>query len=213
MDLKQWDTDKNLIMRLFTLVAQLAALNLLMVVFCIPIITTGAAFAAMHDCLQQIVRKEDGYITRRFMASFRENLRQGTILFLPFIPVFFGVAIDVLIQFLVPGLFPGWVLVPAGTAGILGFFIFLWVFPVQARFHGTAEEVFRLSLLLFAARFPRTAAMAMMWMIPVLLFRFLPLLPLSILFGFALPGYLNVLFYLPVFGELEEEKTREKKGD
>ncbi|MBE6003074.1 MAG: DUF624 domain-containing protein [Lachnospiraceae bacterium] len=212
MDLKQFDNDKNAIMNIFTMITQLMIINFLTVLFSSPVITAGASFAAMHDCLQRIIRKEDGYTVRNYIASFRDNLKQGSLLLFCFLPLFLGIAGDILLCVLSPGLLPRWVTVPAGVAGFLSFFIFLWVFPILARFRLTVAEILRLSLFLCVARFPRTISMAMMWIIPVFCFRFVPLIPLCLLFGLTLPGFLNALFYLPVFGELEEEKNeRERK--
>ncbi len=208
MDIRKFDTDRKFIMNLLDGIARLALINVLTLLFSIPIITSGAALCAMHDCLQQMVRKEEGYTFRHFVASFKKNFKQSTLLLLPFIPVFFGITADMLIQFISPGLLPAYILVPAGIAATLAFFIFQWVFPIQVRFKCTVLEVYRLALFLSGARFPRTAAMAMMWLIPVLLFRFLSLWPLCFFFGIALPGFLNVLFYLPVFTELENEEMK-----
>ncbi|MBP3803558.1 MAG: DUF624 domain-containing protein [Oribacterium sp.] len=212
MELKHFDNDKNVIMNLFTVITQLMVINCLTVLFSLPVITAGASFAAMHDCLQKILRKEDGYMVKAFIASFRENIKQGMLIWACFAPLLVGVMADMILCILFPGVLPLWVIVPVGIAGFLSFFIFLWVFPILARFRLTVTEVLQLSLFISAARFPRTISMAMMWIIPIVCFRFIPLMPLCLLFGLALPGYLNALFYLPVFGELEEEKNeRERK--
>ena len=62
--------------------ADLMLINILTMVCCIPIITAGAAFTAMHYMALKIVRDEECYITRGYFKSFRENFRQSTIIWL-----------------------------------------------------------------------------------------------------------------------------------
>lgn len=70
------------LMRVLNRVADLMILNLLMVVCCIPIITTGAAVTAMHYVLLKMVRGEEGYLIRGFFKSFKANFKQATLIWL-----------------------------------------------------------------------------------------------------------------------------------
>ena len=57
-------------------------LNILWFICCIPIVTIGPATTALFYTCQKMARDEDGYITRSFFHSFRENFRQATVLWL-----------------------------------------------------------------------------------------------------------------------------------
>ena len=87
--------ENNLVIRVSTMLTNLLLINFLTLLTCLPVITIGASLTAMHDCLQQILRKEDGYIARRFFKSFRSNFKQATLLWLPFLLIFSGVVADV----------------------------------------------------------------------------------------------------------------------
>lgn len=68
----------NAFFRLMTKVLQLFCLNLLWLLFCLPIVTAGAATTALHAVTLKMVRNEEGYILRSFWKAFRGNFRQAT---------------------------------------------------------------------------------------------------------------------------------------
>ena len=67
----------NPVMRFLTRLVDLAILNIMTVVFSLPIITFGASLTAMNFVLLHLYRKDETYVTRMFKKSFRDNLKQG----------------------------------------------------------------------------------------------------------------------------------------
>ena len=57
--------------------SQLLILDLIMLAFCLPVITIGPSVAAMHYVLLRIYRNDEKYIFQMFWKSFKENLLQG----------------------------------------------------------------------------------------------------------------------------------------
>lgn len=57
-------------------------LNLLWFVCCIPVFTAGASTTALYYTTLKIARGEDVPVGRTFFRAFRENFRQGTVLWL-----------------------------------------------------------------------------------------------------------------------------------
>ena len=62
--------------------ADLIWLNILATICCIPIITIGASLTALHYVVLKMVKDEEGYITRSFFKSFKENFKQATLMWL-----------------------------------------------------------------------------------------------------------------------------------
>ena len=205
MPISRLQGENNVIVRVTTMISQLVLINLLTLLCCIPIITIGASLTSMHDVLQMIMRKEDGYVTRRFFSSFRKNMKQATLLWVPFLFIFSGCVADLVVVLSAPGLIPNYIMIPAGVAGLFALFVFQWVFPLQARFKGNFGVVMKMSFLLAVARFPRTIVMTLVCILPVLASQSLLTLPLAMLFGISVPGILGVKMYLPVFRELEQK--------
>ena len=57
-------------------------LNLLWMVCSLPVLTAGAATAALYDVTLRLAREEEPPLTSRFFKAFRANFRQATILWL-----------------------------------------------------------------------------------------------------------------------------------
>ena len=62
--------------------ADLIWLNILTFICCIPIITVGASITALNYVALKMVRNEEGYVTRSFFKSFKQNFKQATIIWL-----------------------------------------------------------------------------------------------------------------------------------
>ena len=75
---------ENPLMRALSVVADLILLNFLTILGMLPVVTAGASFTARNDVLQHIVRREEGYIARSFFASYKSNLKQGSLMGLLF---------------------------------------------------------------------------------------------------------------------------------
>ena len=56
-------------------IADLVGLNLLAILFCIPIITIGASITAVYGCIFRIQEKREGYLTKDFWKLFKECFR------------------------------------------------------------------------------------------------------------------------------------------
>ena len=62
--------------------ADLIILNLLWIVFCIPVVTIGASTTAMYRVTLYMVRGEGSGVVRMFWDAFRLNLKQAVLIFL-----------------------------------------------------------------------------------------------------------------------------------
>lgn len=57
------------------------SLNLIFLLYCIPIVTIGASYAAMNSLLVRMVRDKPVDVWYDFRITFKENFTQGTIIF------------------------------------------------------------------------------------------------------------------------------------
>lgn len=70
------------VMRVMTGVADLAALNVIWLICCIPVVTIGPACVAMCYVVRHIAEGETLPVLRTFFRAFRDNFRQGLVVFL-----------------------------------------------------------------------------------------------------------------------------------
>ena len=147
-------------------VADLIWLNILAFIFCIPVVTIGASITALNYVALKMVRNEDGYVTRAFFKSFKQNFKQATIIWLIMLLIF-GVIIGDLVIFTFSTLaFPVWLRIALGVIGILVVFSTMHVFPVLARFENSIKNTFKNSLYMGVLTLPKTVLMIVIWIIP-----------------------------------------------
>ena len=145
----------NGIMRFFSRVIDLVILNLLFIICCIPIVTIGASLTAMYSITLKMVRNEESHIIREFLKSFKQNFRQGTILGAIAIIIGFFITIDLRIIAM------GYdnlkiVEILCYAAAFWSYIIFLYAFPISARFIYTTKEVFKNSFMISSVNFQWT---------------------------------------------------------
>ena len=118
-------------------VADLIILNLLFIVCCIPIVTIGPAITAMYYVTLKMARNEESYIARAFFKSFKENFRQGIIIWIMALAMFILEYMDFYIMKQVEGGFYTVIKYGLAVIAMLLVMIFLYVFPVLAKFVNT----------------------------------------------------------------------------
>lgn len=202
---KIFDMDSP-VMRVLNRVGDLLILNVLMIVCCIPVITAGAAFTAMHYVLLKIVRGEEGYLIRGFFKSFRSNFRQATLIWLLMLLVVAVYIGDIWI-FNYSGLvFPKPLIIAVAAVAFVLLMIAVYVFPLQARFENSVKNTLKNAMLLAFANLPRTILMMACYILPLVLGYFSTYaLLFVIMLGISAPAYAAAWIYSGIFKKLEPE--------
>lgn len=210
--MKIFDIDSPL-MRVLGKAADLLVLNLLTLVMCIPIVTAGASLTAMHYCCLKIVRDHENSIPKQFFHSFKDNLRQSTVIWLLFLAVvaFFG--LDLHLMYINPTETSTFIFGGIIAALALLFFAGTMVFPIQAKFYNPIPKTLKTAFLFSFKHFPRTLLMLAVNLFPFSLFLLgnlgWMLLPLILCFCFSAPAFLAAVLYNKDF-EAAEEAIRAK---
>ena len=196
-------------MQLLTRVGDLIIVNALYLVCCVPIVTIGAATAALHKVAQAIVYDTDNGIFKTFFRAFRENFKQATALWL--MMLFFAAAMGcnyMLISGFVAGT-PATVLKGALVVAIgLVLVMAAYMFPLMVRYTNTLRELATNALILAVVKLPRTIVLvllaAMPWLIlAISLETFVSTLVFWLAIGFGFTAYMSASLLKPVFAELE----------
>ena len=171
------------------------------IICCIPL---GAALTAMHYVLLKVVRDEESYVIKTFFKACKENFKQASVLMM--IMFFVGglLVMDVLLLGLSNALYRYLIV----AASILIYFAALYVFPLQSKFENKISRTIKNSFLFAIMALPRTVAMAVVTIIPLVLVYFfgLRVTPILFLFGFAGPGYLRAVLYNDTFKKFEPKE-------
>ena len=199
-------------------VADLMILNLLCIVCCIPVVTAGPAITAMYYITLKMARNEESYVVKGFFHSFKQNLKQGIVI--QILMLLLGVILAFDLYFC---------RVMSNQGSVYRFFsyvfvaalfvyamIFLWIYPVLAKFYNTTKNLFRNSVLMSIRHLPYTILMMVITAAPLLIGLFVAqafpfMLLFYILLGFSTIAYVNSRFFVKIFDNYipatEEETT------
>lgn len=202
-------------------VADLCILNIICVVCCIPVITAGASITAMYYVTLKMVRNEEAYILRSFFKSFKQNFKQATIINLIMLLIGVVLYVDLNVSKAMQG-GAGQIFQIIFMAFVLIYFIlFLYVYPVLARFYNTIKNTIKNALFMAIRHFPYKVVMVIIAVCPLLLLLVKSyqiqstLFVLFLLMGFALIAYCNSYFLAKIFDNYmpKEEAGQESAGE
>lgn len=146
-------------------------LNILWFICCIPVITIGASTTALFYVTLKISKNEEGSITKAFFHSFKENLRQGTVIWLILLAFGIILGIDgyVLYHMRFENVF--WTLCTAVfcVAAAAYAIILMYIFPLLARFDNTIGAMFKNALFIGVRFLFCTALMAVIYFVMLLI--------------------------------------------
>ncbi len=205
--MKHFFNAENGLWQIFGFVGDIVVLSLLWTVCSAPLLTAGAATAALYDTVTACFRRKEQDYLRRFFRTFRRELKSSLL------PTLLWAAIVLAAWWIVHAVTGGL----TGTAGIVITAVLLavfliplgcscWVFPLLSRFTLNFKTLNGNAVRLALGHIPATYAMALGLALSVWLTTRLLLLPL-----FFLPALLALYFSVflePVFHQYEgEEET------
>lgn len=195
------------VMRFLNRVADIVWLNILTIICCIPVITAGASLTALHYVALRMTRNEEGYITKDFFKSFKENFLQATVIWMVMLVLTAGLAADFYIMAFSSVEIGPVAQILVFAAAFLLLFGGIYIFPFQARFENTIRNTVKNAYITSVMNFPKTMLILIMYGVFLAAYSlfFLYLVPLLIFCGISLPVFLACTFYTSIFKKLEEE--------
>lgn len=204
-----FNTD-NPVMEFIAKIFDLVILNLIFIFSCVPIITIGASTSALSYVTLKMVRGEDPYIWRNFWKSFRQNFKQGTLVWIFSILIFIFLGMDFyIINSQNTSLFAVvrillWIVCAVALS------VFLYVFPVISHFVCTTKQALKNALLMTFGHLPYT--LMMLALAGLLLFLcssssklFAMIVVLSGICGFSVVSFVYSIMFDRIFQKYESE--------
>ena len=159
----------NPFMQFLFRVSDLIILNLIFMLSCIPIVTIGASISALHSVCLKIVRGQESYMWQGFWKAFRQNFKQGTILWIISILLFIFINMDYTILNAADIPFFSYVKVALGTVSAILFSMFIYVFPIIAHFKCTIRQAIKNALFMTIGHLPFSIILVVMYSLIFLL--------------------------------------------
>ena len=186
-------------------IADLVVLNLLFVLFSLPIITMGASTTALYGVTKKMVENREGYIFRNFFQLFKENFRQSTVMWIillvaAMIPTVDLYIINSLEKTVITTALKGLMLATALTVLL----VFLYAMALQSTFENTIKNTLKNAFLMGIGYFPWTLLILLITLLPIILIVLLGKTAGSVVYvmlfvGFAVLAYLNSYIFNHIF--------------
>ncbi len=175
-------------------VADCATLSLLWLMFCLPVITAGAATTALYYTALKVLRKDAGSVAKEFWHAFKTNFKQSTIVLLLAIVFVVGwgflcltvyehstsnLTVAYIVYFIVLGFFAMWL---------------HYLFSYIARFQDSLPTIFKNTLYICLSNFPYSLLTVTLF--ALMLFVFAAAMPNSLWSLLVLPAVYAVLVSL-----------------
>ena len=197
----------NPVMRFLARIVDLAVLNLMTLACIIPVVTAGPAITAMNNVLIHLVRKDETYVWKMFIKSFRQNLKQGIGLGLLFTAIFAVAGLELMMLHSIDAKSSTMFMIIITVIGICVFGVGIYTFALLSRFENTVRGTLVNAATLALGHILRTLGMlaiCVAWAAFLWFAHGITLLVL--LYGLTIPGYLCVMIYNPIFETMESNE-------
>ena len=187
-----------------TKLTELFVLNIMWLVFSLPIVTLGISTIAAFTVALRIAENDEGYIARDFLKAFKENWKQGIPMSFITIICIWAVYLDFQIyrasaensiMFLIIGILAAYILT----------FSLLYVYPLLARYENTLLNSLRNSFRISMKYFLRSLLLILLLAVEIAaMFWNYTTMILIVLIGPAFAMLTVSTFAMAIFRELEK---------
>ncbi len=180
-------------------------LNFFWLIFSIPIVTIGASTVAAMSVALKMVDDEEGYIGRSFLKAFKENWKQGTLLWMITVIACYAVYLDFQLFEAVEGN-PVLFLIIGMVSAALVTIALIYSYPLSARYENTLFRTIQNSIDISRKYFGRTLLLIIVLGFEFLIFQFnTTLLFFGIILGPGFAVFTIASFSKRIFQLIEKE--------
>lgn len=135
-------------------------LNTLWLLCCLPIFTIGPSTTAFFYAMMNLVRGEEGYVSKDFFHSFRQNFKQGICLGIPLTAVGAFLILDISMCYHAGTGIYTFFMVFFAVLFLIWLFVCMYSFPLLAKFEKKNKDIIIWAFVLSIRHLGRTLLMA-----------------------------------------------------
>lgn len=152
-----FNTD-NAVMRVLAKIFDIGWLSIVYVLFCIPIVTIGAATTSLYYVGAKVLRKDRSYVWTEFWRSFKQNFIPATIMWVMFVAAYGLLYFNINMVGLTDAesQYGGYLAGAYIALGVIVACVMSYAFCVLSRFDMKVGKIFRFSLYLAFRHFLHT---------------------------------------------------------
>jgi len=199
--------------RLSKAIGDVVIISCLFLLFCLPVVTIGASVTALYYTVYRKFKKHSDEVTKDFIRSLKENLKNGIIINL--IYMIFSAIVGFNIYFAFNGFggtkLPDWYTVVSFVPLLPIIFTLPFVYPLMARFSNGIKGTITNSYTLCMINFPK---FLLIWLIVIVALAVSVCFPPAALLTPVGAMYLTQMITEKAFEKaIAVEKAREKKNE
>ena len=199
--------------RLSKSIGDVVIISALFLLFCLPIVTIGASVTALYYTVYRKYHKHIDEVSKDFMRSFKDNLKNATIIHI--IYLLYSALVGFNIYFALNGFggvkLPDWYIVVSFIPVLPVIFTLPFVYPLLARFSNGLKGTVTNSYTLCMINFPK---FLLIWLIFIVALAISVCFPPAALLTPAGAMYLTQMITERAFEKaIAVEKSREEKAD
>lgn len=153
----------NAVMRALSKIFDVGWLSLIYIVFCIPVVTIGAATTSLYYVSAKVLRHDRSYVWTEFWRSFKQNFVPATIMWLIFAAVYVLLFFNISIVSKQSS-YGGYLVGAYITMGVIVLCIMCYAFTVLSRFDMKIGKIIRFSLYLAFRHFLHTVVLLVIFL-------------------------------------------------
>lgn len=148
----------NAVMRALSKIFDIAWLSIVYILFCIPIVTAGAATTALYYVAAKVLRHDRSYVWTEFWRSFRQNFVPATVIWLICLALYGILYVNLNLVGIsdAESEYGGYLAGAYLAIGLVATCIISYVFCILSRFQMKVRQIFRLSLYMAFRHFLHT---------------------------------------------------------
>lgn len=201
--------------KIFRTFGDICTLNVLWLVFSIPLVTIGASTTALYAVNLKMIKHEEGGIWKEFTKAFKENFKKATLAWLIVVAAWVLIYCSFTFAGSVEGAMSTFYYVFGCVEVGAVLLVMAFLFPLIARYENTLVNTFKNAALLSLSNFGSCVKIVLAWFMPIyfstvpLIFLYTWYLWLIIVVG--LIGYGTSFTIRKVFTRIEEAQSGEEK--
>lgn len=211
----------NPFFRFVNRIADMIVLNVIFLVSCVPIFTIGPALTALYYVAINTWGREDGYIFKMYVKSFKENFKQSTVMWLILLVIGVILSVDVWYWVSQWKLTGTGIYKPLTVVSVVMLMVYLMIFtfvwPLLAKFSNSNSGTIKNALAMVLTHVPETILIWAIFALVAFAVYVVSFARIAVFFiGVSLVAYLQALVFRHIFkpylGEEEHQTPEEEAG-
>lgn len=205
----RWDSP---LMRIMMLITNLICLNVLWLLCCLPVVTAGAATAAMYHVIFRYITKQDDAVLKPFFKAFKANFTTVTPVWI--LHLLIGAALGAEVFYLSQG---GelWLKVIFGILLFIYAGVSAYLYPIMARYDTQRKVALFNSFALSVRHLFSTLCVVVLNAVPIVLLLLKPDIFCKTILVWSLGGF-SLIAYLCgtiIFAVLKKYEAKPEEGE